>query len=539
MAQMTPQELAAAMRDDIAKYEYDPAGYIYYAFPWGVKGSQLEKKRPRKWLLALCARIKKRMLANIGKPEEQWAAVQEAVASGNGIGKSAGACKLILWAMSTRENTRGVVTANTDGQLRTKTWPELVKWHSMAINREWFEVTATSIFFKGTGLPPAERFAAQKNWRIDAIPWSVENLEAFQGLHNAGKRIFVFMDEASGIADAIWEVVDRYLTDAGTQIIWLAFGNPTRSGGRFRECWTKFRQLWGTVNVDARTVEDTNKAQHEAWRQTYGEGSQWFQISVAGNFVEADANQLISLQWIADARIRGYQAAADGSYGKLRISVDVSDGGEDFTVYTAVRHHDSLRIGLKQQKASYQHSVAVVQAAEAARTMFEAWGGDPNRDDIVVDRMGVGAGTAGTLMGYRTDAGLAYQVIGYAGGEQASDPKMFRNRRVQSYLALRNDLRDGGLALLPDFVENDDDWKELEAQLCSVKSRVTIATVDKVEDLETREEMKRKGTKSPDRADSLAMQYATHYPTQVGPQNSIPAVVYSTPSDALEGYVPA
>jgi hypothetical protein len=42
---------------------------------------------------------------------------------------------------------RGVVTANTGNQLQTKTWPELAKWHGMALNNHWFQWTAQSYYF--------------------------------------------------------------------------------------------------------------------------------------------------------------------------------------------------------------------------------------------------------------------------------------------------------------------------------------------------------------------------------------------------------
>jgi len=48
--------------------------------------------------------------------------------SGHGVGKSTVAAWAILWGLSTMPNTRVVVTANTDTQLRTKTWPEATKW---------------------------------------------------------------------------------------------------------------------------------------------------------------------------------------------------------------------------------------------------------------------------------------------------------------------------------------------------------------------------------------------------------------------------
>ena len=63
--------------------------------------------------------------------------------------------------------------------------------------------------------------------------WNKNNTEAFAGLHNQGKRIVVVFDEASAIDDTIWEVTEGALTDSDTEILWLAFGNPTRNTGRF------------------------------------------------------------------------------------------------------------------------------------------------------------------------------------------------------------------------------------------------------------------------------------------------------------------
>jgi hypothetical protein len=102
--------------------------------------------------------------------------------------------------LSTFEDTRGVVTSNTETQLKTKTWAELAKWHRLFIARDFFEFTATAIYSKAKD--------HDKTWRFDMIPWSVEKTEAFAGLHNKGKRIVVIFDEASAIPDKIFEVTE-------------------------------------------------------------------------------------------------------------------------------------------------------------------------------------------------------------------------------------------------------------------------------------------------------------------------------------------
>ena len=156
-------------------------------------------------------------------------AIQLAVASGHGIGKTALVSWIILWAISTKPDARGVVTANTETQLKTKTWAELGKWFHMFIGKDFFSLTATALFAKDS--------AHERTWRIDMVPWCERNTEAFAGLHNKERRILVVFDEASAIPDVIWETTEGALTDANTEIIWCVFGNPTRNTGRFRECF--------------------------------------------------------------------------------------------------------------------------------------------------------------------------------------------------------------------------------------------------------------------------------------------------------------
>ena len=78
---------------------------------------------------------------------------------------------LVSWAMSTCDDCRVVVTANTENQLRTKTWPEIAKWARLSLTRSWWNVPAMSIYSAEPG--------RDKSWRADAIAWSENNTEAF------------------------------------------------------------------------------------------------------------------------------------------------------------------------------------------------------------------------------------------------------------------------------------------------------------------------------------------------------------------------
>lgn len=264
---MTNDE-AYQVLDCLGQLSYDPVTFVWWAFDW-EHDPELKGQQPQPWQLEQL----KDIANGLKNPNE---VIRQAVASGHGIGKSTLVAWVILWAISTCPDTRGVVTANTEAQLRTKTWPELSKWYRRFIGKELFHLTATSLFSIQEG--------HDRTWRIDAIPWSKENPEAFAGLHNQGSRILLVFDEASAVDDVIWEVAEGALTDKNTEIIWCAFGNPTRNTGRFHDCFTKYRRYWNTKRIDSRTVGISNKDQIKQWEDQYGEDSDFSGSAYAANF---------------------------------------------------------------------------------------------------------------------------------------------------------------------------------------------------------------------------------------------------------------
>ena len=305
---------------DIGAFTHDPLGYVLYVFPWGEPGPLQNEAGPRTWQRELLEHVGNQLRSGLTTGD----AIQAAIASGHGVGKSAVVSWLILWAMSTCPNTRGVITANTDGQLRTKTWAECKKWHNLALNKHWFVCAATSLHAIGD---------SEKTWRIDAIPWSENNTEAFAGLHNKGSRILVIFDEASAISDKIWEVTEGALSDEDTEIIWCAFGNPTRNTGRFAECFGRLAHRWHHQQIDSRTVEGTSKEQAAKFIADYGEDSDFVRVRVKGQFPRAGSNQFISSEVAANAaQIVPYATL----YDPVVMGVDVARFGVDESVSASV-----------------------------------------------------------------------------------------------------------------------------------------------------------------------------------------------------------
>jgi hypothetical protein len=104
----------------------DPYNFVMFIFPWGQKDTPLEDfTGPREWQKNVLKKLSISIQRNKGEINPEM--FRLAVASGRGIGKSALVSWLILWMLSTRLGSTTIVTANTEQQLRSRTWAELGK----------------------------------------------------------------------------------------------------------------------------------------------------------------------------------------------------------------------------------------------------------------------------------------------------------------------------------------------------------------------------------------------------------------------------
>ncbi len=474
---MADSRLDAELVEAAAHYSRNPLGFVLYAFPWG--GPELDgEDGPDQWQREVLEEIGAALREGLITVEQ---VLQIAVASGHGVGKSALVAWVILWALCTMEDTRGVVTANTESQLKSKTWAELGKWHRLCAFSGWFELTATSIYST----------ARERTWRIDALAWSEKRPEAFAGLHNAGKRLLVVFDEASAIPDVIWETTEGALTDANTQILWLAFGNPTRSVGRFAGCWGKFRSMWKRWQVDSRTAKRSNKAKLAQWIELYGEDHDFVRVRVLGVFPRASDVQFIGSDLVDAAAKREAICHPDEP---VAWGLDVARGGAAQSVLAKRRGRDAR--SQKWLKARERDTMKLAAMVQREYHEAEALGHAP--DAIFVDEGGVGGGVLDRLLQ------LGLPVIGVSFGGSAdgaslaslrAPPEKYANKRAEMWGAVRWWLRTGAIPA--------DDG--LQADLVGPEfyhdRRDAIV-------LESKEDMLARDVASPDEGDALALTFA-------------------------------
>lgn len=465
-----------ALIQDIAGFAFDPAGFVRYVFPWGKAGTRLEKQTgPDAWQVEVLTYLGEQLLAGTRVEDAMGTAIKVAVASGHGIGKGALAAWIVLWFISCYDFCQIVVTANTQTQLLTKTWRELAKWHRMAIHNHWFQWTATQ--FKHVRAPDT--------WFASAIPWSEKNSEAFAGTHET--FVLVLYDEASKIADSIWQVTEGAMTTPNA--VWVAFGNPTQNTGAFSECFGRQKHRWKRWQIDSRNCKMANNAQIQQWVEDYGEDSDFVRVRVRGLFPRAGSMQLISSESVRQAMERKVE---QNQYHAKVIGIDIARHGDDESCI--IRRQGQWTNKARRMRITNLMDLAAVFAEE-----IHKW----QPDAVFVDVTGMGWGVHDRLMQLVNPAILMPVQV----GETALEPKRFFNRRAEIWWHMREWINAGGM-LEPDI--------EMEADL--IGPEYGYARTNDVVQLETKEDMKKRGLASPDAGDALALTFTTSVAPKTAPK---------------------
>ena len=344
------------------------------------------------------------------------------------------------------------------------------------------------------------------NWF--AIGISTDHIERFTGYHN--KHVLVIGDEAPGLDEAVYIAMENPMATGDAHM--LLIGNPTRPTGGFRkafdsEIYNKFHiSCFDTPNFlkFGITMKDIKG---DTWREKignqplpapmlitpeyvygryleWGEQSYHFQVFCMGNFPETGVNNLFKLSEIEAAIGRESVKDVEDKVAAL----DVSRYGDDETYY-------GERVGAKVVRLeSWSHQDTTYTAGRTLRNVKEF---RPSR--VVIDSVGVGGGVVDML---RSDHdAISSYVVPFNSGDKPNDREKFGNRRAEVYWDLAKRFEEGNISL-PKGNRTD----RLKAQLCDIRY-----DYDKNGKLwiESKEEMRSRGSKSPDAADMLMMLFSS------------------------------
>ena len=395
-----------------------------------------------------------------------------AVKSCHGSGKSFSAGVLASWWIDIHPPGEAIVvsTAPTYKQVHAVLWEEIRKQHrkgdlpGVVLQTDEWKINDILV---GLGRKPADH-----------------DVHGFQGIHR--RYVLAILDEACGIPAALWTAVEAITTNADCRI--LAIGNPDDPNTEFgKVCapgsgWAQIQiSAFDTPNLTGEHVPEElrHMLPDPGWvedaRKSWGVDSPRYKSKVLGEFPDVSEDSLIPAQWIVDAQNRDINT----ELRPATLAVDVARFGTDQTV-TCLNRFGQVRIIDSRGKQS---------TTETTGRTIHHLDTTPDVTDVRVDGVGVGGGVVDGLVEQ------GHNVLDMQAGAGSTDPRVYKNARAEWYWCLRKLFEDGLIDLDP----NDD---ETASQLASIRyaysSRGQIV-------IESKDDMRKRGMPSPDRADAVML----------------------------------
>jgi hypothetical protein len=404
-----------------------------------------------------------------------------------GPGKSCLMAWVIWWFLVCHKDAKVIATSITSENLKDGLWSELKLWQNNSpLLLELFAWTAERITCKER---PETWFASARTWAKDADKQQQANTLA--GVH-ADAVMFV-LDEVSEYPEGVVAAAEGGLT-SGKNCKIIVAGNPTRTSGPLYRICTKDRALWWVIEITGdpddplrapRIDKEWARQQIEQW----GRDSAFVMVNVLGKFPPGQADSVIGADLASGASRVTLIEAQFTEFPKI-LGVDPARYGDDRSVLFP-------RQGLASFLPTVFRELSTMELAGQVVRYIEAW--DP--DYVFVDGNGLGSGVVDRLRELNYD-----YVIGV---EASSKPlrKGFTMRRDEMWISLRDWLKKGGA------IPNDPD---LIAELTAPTYKISSDGKLKVE---SKDDIKKRGLNSPDKADALAMTFAS--PVQKRPRHKI------------------
>jgi hypothetical protein len=313
---------------------------------------------------------------------------------------------------------------------------------------------------------PEESFAVARTSRP-------EQPEALQGFHS--ENLLFLVDEASGIPEEVFQVAEGALSTPGAFV--LMAGNPTRMEGYFFDSHHKQREQWAALWWNAENSPLVAKDYVAEMAEKYGIESAIYRIRVRGEFA-GNPDGVIPLNLIEGAIGRKIKPSGPVIWG-----LDVARFGEDRSALCK-RQGNALLEPIRAWSGKDTMQTAGILKLEYDSAVLK-----PTR--INVDVIGLGAGVV--------DRGreLGLPVVGINVAESPSVKDRYARLRDELWFEAR-EWFEGRAVTMP-----VDDALVAELTLPSFK----VLSTGKVQ-VESKDELKKRGVTSPDLADAFCLTFA-------------------------------
>ena len=415
-----------------------------------------------------------KVLNDLAYNEKQKRATKISVRSGHGVGKSTIESWAILWFLVTRPFPKILCTAPTAHQLHDILWAEASKWlRNSKMLGDILEWTYEKIYLKGH----------REEWF--AIARTSNKPDALQGTH--AEHILIIIDEASGVPDVVFEPVLGTLSTNDAKL--LMCGNPTQLAGFFYESHNDKKDLYITHVINGENSSRVDREYIKLIAEMFGTDSDVYRVRVLGEFPKANPDSFISLDMINTDFID------IGDIYSIDLGVDVARFGDDESVIATV--FNKLRLS---KLNIFQHNDTMELTGQVVNIIKSLNKDYPDvRVNVKVDCDGLGVGLYDRLREVINEKGLNARAVechfGAKGGKvRNSEPISYFNSTGIMWGLIRTKFKEKSLYITED--------SELINQLTNRKYFIES---DGDIRLERKEDMKKRGVHSPDRADALAL----------------------------------
>lgn len=408
-----------------------------------------------------------------------------AVKSGQGVGKTALEAGLIIWFLVCRPYSKVIATAPTMQQLYDVLWAEIAKWLDTSKVKQLLTWTKTKVYMNGD----SERWFATAK--------TATKPENMQGFHE--DHMMIVVDEASGVSDPIMEAILGTLTGADNKL--LLMGNPNRIEGVFFDAFNKDRDKFKTHTVSSRDSKRTSKDNIEMLESKYGKDSDVCRVRIDGQFPKGALDSFISLETVelACSSLNKLEQADVDAAQILHVGVDVARFGDDKTVITPRISTKVFEFRKYVKKSTMETAGNVLMCCKEYMKKF------PQLKNCIVkvDDSGVGGGVTDRLKEVIKVERLPIKVIPVNNGESATDDYYFNLGgqlwgQVKELLEVNFSNNMQGKAVEIELPNDSEMIKQLSVRKYHMTSKGKIQ-------LESKDDMKKRGLGSPDVADSLAL----------------------------------
>lgn len=404
-----------------------------------------------------------------------------AVRSCHGAGKTYTAARAALWFLQCFPGAVVITTAPSTRQVKELLWRQI---------RGAFENSKVDLL----GRLMTTQIDIAPEWY--ATGFATDEPINFQGPHSP-KGVLFIGDEASGLAEWVFDTARGFMTQDNAKM--LLIGNPNYAHGSFHEAFQTKR--YKKIHISAFDVP--KEILRADWKremlEDFGSDSPVYQIRVMGNFPSQGTDALFDMAWIETAFGRHFPSV-EGEM--IEIGVDVARYGDAESVLY-VRSGPQV-IDFK----AWRGKDTMKSAAIVAESCRQYW---PKR--IKVDEIGVGSAVVDRLRE------LKWPVEGVNSNGSPRHPGEFYNLRAEQYANLAALFAKGQIGIPRD--------KKLMRQLLGLTYEHTAKGNRKVIG---KEELRKAGRESPDRADALMLCFAgvacghRAYSLAVGRESGVPKV---------------